>query len=248
MALMLPLAALAQDAEFGADLTIGAQKKFGKKWSVGLEAEYRSLDNLKSTDRVGLGIDASYKAAKWMKFSAGYTFFYNYEPEKLSTYKDTDGAVLDGDADVGDPKYYSSGYFYPRHRFNVSVAVDKKLIGDFRFSLRERWQYTWRPEKTIERYSYLRDEMDEKTNNGKAHHVLRSRLQVEYDKKGLDFTPYLSVEFYNSWSLEKMRYTAGCDWDISKQHSLGIFYRYQNVRDGDDPDYHLIGVGYKIKF
>ena len=81
--------------------------------------------------------------------------------------------------------------------------------------------------------------------------MLRSRLQVEYDKKGLDVTPYINAELFNAWSLQKIRYTAGLDWKLSKQHTLGAFYRYQYVRNDDDdlePNRHLIGVSYKFKF
>jgi outer membrane autotransporter protein len=81
--------------------------------------------------------------------------------------------------------------------------------------------------------------------------ILRSRLQVEYDKKGLAVTPYANVEFFNAWSLQKTRFHVGLDWKVSKQHSLGLFYRYQKVRDDEDdvePNRHMIGFGYKFKF
>ena len=81
--------------------------------------------------------------------------------------------------------------------------------------------------------------------------MLRSRLQVEYDKKGLAVTPYVNVEFFNAWSLEKVRYNAGLDWKLSKQHTVGAFYRYQHVNNDDDEletNSHLIGVSYKFKF
>jgi predicted porin len=43
----------------------------------------------------------------------------------------------------------------------------------------------------------------------------------------------------------------GVDWKLSKQHSLGAFYRYQVVRDDDDdnePNIHMLGLSYKFKF
>ena len=249
--MVLPLAAQAQKDDFGLDFSLEAQKKLSKDFSLSLEGEYRTRDNTKTSDRwaVGLGID--YKLTKWLKASAGYTFLYdNNEKVTYSNQEDVD----DGDFDeVGMPKK-SAQYWAPRHRFNVSLTFDKKLFGDFRFSLRERWQYTYRPSHTVsERWSYLDNAYDgkEKTYNGKGKNVLRSRLQVEYDKKGLDVTPYANVELFNAWSLQKVRYTIGLDWKLSKQHSVGAFYRYQNVRNDDDdnePNTHLIGVGYKFKF
>ena len=249
---ILPLGVFAQSDDFGLDFTLEAQKKLSKQFSLSLEGEMRTRDNTKTTDRwsVGLGID--WKATKWLKASAGYSLLYDNNVRK--TYFDaTDDEVIDGDANVGDPKKCAK-YWAARHRFNVSVTLDKKLIGDFRFSLRERWQYTYRPEHTVdERWSYLDNAYDgkSKTYNGKGKSVLRSRLQVEYDKKGLAVTPYVNVEFFNAWRLEKVRYHAGLDWKISKSHSVGMFYRYQNVNGDDDEletNSHLIGLGYKFKF
>ena len=242
----------AQSDDFGLDFSLEAQKKIDKKWSASLEGEWRTRDNTKTSDRWSIGLGLDYKATKWLKASAGYTFLYDNN-ERISYYEETDDAVLDGDADAGDPKKCAK-YWAARHRFNVSLTVDKKLFGDFKFSLRERWQYTWRPEYTVdERWSYLNEAYDGKphTYDGKGKNVLRSRLQVEYDKKGLNLTPYANVELFNVWSLQKVRYTAGVDWKLSKVHAVGAFYQYQKVNDDDDdfePDRHLLGITYKFKF
>ena len=252
MMLLLPLTAVAQGDDFGLDFSLEAQKKLSKAWSLSLEGEMRTRDNTKTTDRWSIGLDVDYKVTKWLKASAGYTLLYDNN-ERISYFEELDDEVLDGDADAGDPKKCAK-YWGTRHRFNVSLTFDKKLFGDFKFSLRERWQYTYRPEYTVsERWSYLDNAYDgkEKTYESKNIHVLRSRLQVEYDKKGLALTPYGNVEFFNAWSLQKIRYTVGLDWKLSKQHSLGAFYYYQYVRDDEDdlePNRHMIGVSYKFKF
>ena len=248
---LLPMAAVAQSDDFGLDFSLEAQKKLSKQWSVSLEGEYRSRNNAKTNDRWSVGLEVDYKVAKWLKASAGYTLLYDNN-ERISYFEATDDAVLDGDAEVGDPKKCAQ-YWQARHRFNVSLTASQKL-GDWKFSLRERWQYTYRPEYTVdERWSYLYQSYDLKPHTyvGKGKNVLRSRLQVEYDKKGWDLTPYANVEFFNAWSLQKTRFTVGLDWKLSKQHSLGAFYRYQSVRSDDDdnePNRHMIGVGYTFKF
>ena len=88
--------------------------------------------------------------------------------------------------------------------------------------------------------------------DSKGKHQLRSRLQVEWDQKRALLTPYASVEFYHSMAIEKVRYTVGTDVRINKQHSMGLFYRFQDMRNVDDDDYapdmHYLGVGYKFKF
>ena len=144
-----------------------------------------------------------------------------YDNNERITYK-TNGAINK-----------EAHYWGVRHRFNV------------------RWQYTYRPEKTVDRWDYDDEEWEKKTYNGKGTNVLRSRLQIEYDKKGLAITPYANVEFFNAWSLQKTRFHVGADWKLSKQHTIGAFYRYQTVRDDDDdnePNIHMIGLSYKFKF
>lgn len=240
----------AQSDDFGLDFSVEAEKKIDKQWSVSLEGELRRRDDAKTNDRWSIGLGVDYKIAKWVKASAGYSLLY--DNTKRISYSDQED-VDDGDFDeVGMPKKCAQ-YWAPRHRFNVSLTFDKKFFGDFRFSLRERWQYTWRPEHTVsERWSYLDEAYDgkAKTYGGSGKNVLRSRLQVEYDRKGLSLTPYANVEFWNAWKLQKTRYTVGLDWKLSKQHAVGAFYYYQKVNDDDDlePNRHLLGVSYKFKF
>ena len=242
---------LAQSDDFGLDFSVEAQKKLSRDWSLSLEGELRTRDNTQTTDRWSLGVGLDYKLAKWLKASVGYTFLYDNN-ERTTYYSATDDAVIDGDADEGEPKKYAR-YWAPRHRLNLSLTFDKKLFGDFRFSLRERWQYTYRPSHTVdERWSYLDNAYDGKshTYSGKGKNMLRSRLQIEYDKKGFPLTPYANVELFNAWSLQKTRFNVGLDYKLSKQHTIGAFYRYQNVSSDDEfePNIHMIGISYKLKF
>ena len=87
---------------------------------------------------------------------------------------------------------------------------------------------------------------------GKGKNQLRSRLQIEYDRKRALFTPYANIELYNAWAIEKIRYTVGTDLNLSKQHVFTVFYRFQDMKNVDpeeyDPNMHYIGLGYKFKF
>ena len=147
-------------------------------------------------------------------------------------------------------------YWGPRHRFHASLGADYKVWSNLRVSLRERWQYTYRPEKSVERWK-IDETLKTKSldsdyiRESKGKHQLRTRLQVEWDQKRAMFTPYANVEFYNSMAIEKIRYTVGTDIKITKQHSFGLYYRFQDMRNSDaedaDPDMHYFGVGYKLK-
>ncbi|MCR4581982.1 MAG: DUF2490 domain-containing protein [Prevotella sp.] len=228
--------AKAQSSDFGLGISVGAEKKIDNHWSVGVEGEMRTRDNTGTVDRWSGGVDVGYKFNKWLKASVGYSLLYDNRDK--TTYK-TNG-------DVNKiAKFWS-----PRHRFNVSLTGQYKL-GRIKFSLRERWQFTYRPEKTVQRWDVDDEEWEDKTYSSKSKHLLRSRLQAAWDIPKCKFTPYANVELFNGMSLEKTRFIVGCDWDVTKQHSVGLLYRFQHVRDSDaddEPDMHLIGLSYKYTF
>lgn len=235
-------------SEGGLLLGVAAEKKVSQKLSVDLEAGFRTRNDFKTADRWSVAVGAEYKLTRWLKADAGYALLNNNFREKLTDY------VTDkGNARVK----WRPSYWALRHRLHASLAADYKLWGNLRLSLREQWQYTYRPEKSVTRWklnptaSTMKLD-DDYVRGGKAKHKLRSRLQVQWDKKRALIKPYGSAELYNCWNVEKVRYTLGTDIRLSKQHSLDVYYRYQdmiNVDDDDyDPDMHYIGIGYKMKF
>lgn len=239
MAIGLP--SMAQ-SEAGLLVELEAEKKLSKKFSVGLEADLRTRNDFKTMDRWSVGIGGEYKPVKYLKLDAGYTLLNTNFREDIS-YQAS-----------GFPKKWRPSYWGIRHRFSASVTGSYKFDNNIRISLRERWQYTYRPEKTVQRWSFNDDPMgwEDKVRSSKGKNQLRSRLQVEYDKKHALFTPFASVEFYNSMAIEKARYTVGTDLNITKHHTFSVFYRFQDMHnvepDDYDPDMHYIGAGYKFNF
>lgn len=233
-----PSEAWAQSDDFGIWTSVGAEKSFNKKWSVGAEGDFRTRDNSSKADRWSFGVDGSYKIMKGLKVAAAYTLLYDNNREK-TTYHD------DGTANNYRPSYWGL-----RHRFSVSLTGSVNL-GDFKLSLRERWQYTYRPEKTVERYDVDNEQWEDKTVRAKGKNVLRSKLKAEYDITRCAIDPYADVEMFNAWALQKVRFTVGAEWKITKRHTAELFYRYQSVNDRDDDNdagSHILGIGYKYKF
>ncbi len=233
----LPLFA---QSEGGLIVGAEAEKKINKQFSISVEGDMRTRNNFKTMDRWSLGLGASYKFNKWLKADAGYTFLnYNFR-EKIS-YKSS-----------GDYNNWRPSYWGAKHRFYASLTGSYKFSNNIKLALRERWQYTYRPEKTVERWDFDNEWWEDKVRSGKGKNQLRSRFEISYDKKRAFFTPYASVELYNAWAIEKIRYTVGADFRLSKQHSIGAYYRFQNMKNVDEDDYdpnmHYIGVGYKFKF
>lgn len=238
-ALLMGTPALAQ-SEGGLITELGVEKKLSKQFSIGLDADLRTRNNFKTMDRWSIGISGEYKPVKFLKLEAGYTLLNNNFREDMS-YKAS-----------GAYNNWRPDYWGIRHRVNAFVTGTYKFNNNLRLSLREGWQYTYRPEKTVNRWDFDNEWWEDKVRSGKGKNQLRSRLQLAYDKKDALLTPYVNAELYNSWAIEKIRYTIGTDINLSKQHTFNIFYRFQDMKNVDaddyDPDMHYIGVGYKFKF
>ena len=236
MGTALPLSA---QSEGGLIVGAEAEKKVNKQLSISLDADMRTRNDFKTVDRWSFGIGASYKFTKWLKGDVGYNLLDQNFREKIS-YKTS-----------GDLNHWRPSYWGMKHRLHASLTGSYKF-NNIKLSLRERWQYTYRPEKTVERWDFDDETWEDKVRSGKGKNQLRSRFEISYDKKRALFTPYVNVELYNAWGIEKIRYTFGTDIRLSKQHSLSVFYRFQDMQrvdaDDYDPDMHYVGIGYKFKF
>lgn len=217
--------------------SIEASHKFSKKLSAGIEAEFRSRNNFRTADRVSIGGDISYKVLPWLKTSAGYTLLIDNNREKI-TYQD-DGVSYNN---------WRPSYWGLRHRFNVSLTASHK-IRRVELSLRERWQYTYRPSKMIDNFDFDEGEWEDHEVKGKGKNVLRSRLQAEWDIPKCKFDPYASVEFHSTRELEKTRFIIGVNHSLKKKHNFTLYYRYQlSGSSSDEPNIHMLGMGYTYKF
>lgn len=92
--------------------------------------------------------------------------------------------------------------------------------------------------------------IERKVKHCKDRFMLRNKLSAQYDIRHTPLAPFASVDFgvglgYNAI---KWKFTAGTDININKQNSFEIYYRYQTENDDDEPNGHLLGLGYKLKF
>lgn len=237
---VLPSVGMAQADDFGMWYTVSAEKKLGSRWSIELEGELRTHDSAKAIDRWSVGIDAEYKVTRWLKAGAGYVLLRDHHQE----------ASIPSVASAEAHSIWLPSYWGDRHRVFASLAGDVTL-GRLSISLRERWQYTYQPAYFIRRYNPENMVWGETEVYGKAKHVLRSRLQLAYDVPAVPIDPYASVELYNSMALEKVRYMAGADCELHRQHVVGLYYCLQAVNSpgsGSNPRSHILGMRYKFKF
>lgn len=229
---------LKAEDDFGMSYSLGVEKKFSKKTKLEAEAELRTRNDTRTLDRWSLGISASHKFTTWLKADVGYLWIYDNNREKI-TYNNT------GNYNNWRPSYWGS-----RHRFNATITGSFDL-GRFGFSIRERYQYTYRPQATTTRYDFDNEWWENTDVRSKHNHILRSRLKIDYNIPKSKLTPYVSAELFNDLSLTKSRFIAGADYTLKKTHTFGVFYRYQVVNSNDEDNEtneHMIGFSYKFKF
>lgn len=279
--LLLATSVMVAQSDFGVWTSIEGSTKLNKQLELSLETEYRTQDMSSMTERVSGAVNLSYKNKNFLPFlkaDVGYTFMaMNYPGEttiKYVTMENGDYELDDEDNPIPKHKNVDAAYWTMRHRATASLTGSVKW-GRFKFSLRERYQYTYRMPSQCNRtrwyyksrtgeyyldedpfngdgspnedYSYMTDE-----KKPKSDHKLRSRLSVSYDIKKSPFEPFVEVEVYNqldnAFAYDKIRYTVGTDYKINKEHKLTLYYRFQDYADIDEMSGHVLGVGYAFEF
>lgn len=212
-----------------------AKYKINKKFGVFAEGEFRSTDELKATARWNLSTGADYRIFKSLKVSAGYVYIRQREATEITK----KGNII-------------PAYWQPKHRgfFDLTGSYNWNR---FTFSLRERYQYTYRVGQSVPKFDDdgVTRKKDEVISS-KSKHILRSRVGIDYNIRKSRFTPYATCEFYNSLSdgfgIDKIRYTVGTDYRFNKHNTVSLYYRYISQDDSDDVRGNVIGAGYQFKF
>lgn len=278
--LLLAASTAIAQSDFGVWASIEGSTKLNKSLELSIEGEYRTQDMSAKTERIATGITLSYKNKKvpFLKADIGYSTMSMYglgeETIKYETLGDGNYELDDNGRPIPKHKNVDAPYWYTRHRATASLTGSFKW-GRFKFSLRERYQFTHRMRSYCDRtrwyynpfheiipgteeyfldelpesdeYSYMTDE-----KKAKSDHKLRSRLSVSYDIKKCPLEPYLEIEVYNqldnAFAYDKIRYTVGTEYKINKQNKLKLYYRYQDYADIDEVSGHVLGLGYAFEF
>ena len=215
IALLLMFCAEAQsdvalDTEMGGRFSFSLDKKLTRGLHLSLEEEVRLDNNFRAFDRFHTTLGLTYKVNDNLKIGVGYAM--------INPYSSSDGA------------FKSS-----RHRMMLDITGGLRW-GNWRLSLRERFQTTYRC-----------GDMNE-YQNPRTDLTLKSRLKVQY--KGLQrLEPYASVELRNTLNAPTISaYYNGSSYltdDYSTEGEAGWFL------DGFDKVYvnrlrGTMGVEYRL--
>lgn len=263
---LLPLSASAQsdaDNDFGLDLSVAAEKKLAKNLDFALDASLRTQDNTSAMERWGIGGAFSLKVLNTKKFdvklSAGYEFIRQnmLAENELSVDKEEYNTPSGMVTSYLYEEKCSSAYWRTRHRATFGTAASYSPNKRWSFSLKETVQYNHYNEATkhIIRYSWENDDPKElesekdKTMKAKDRTVLRSKFATQYNIRHSHFSPYAAIDYGCglNYTTNKWRFSVGTDYKISKNSKLDVSYRFQTEDDDDEPNGHLVSIGYKIK-
>lgn len=173
------------------------------RFTVSGKFELRTKDSMKSWDRWGVGAEAGYQLFPFLKAEAGYELHHRNRG--------------------------GEGWKF-RHRYGIGATGSVKW-GEFKFSLRERFQQT--------------------INKGDAENRLRSRLKIAYAPQRWIVSPYFSGELYQAigdaafWEVARMRYRPGVEIKLPHKWKLDVFYCYQYQPDKSK---HIAGVECSFAF
>lgn len=237
------------DNDLGGRVSVTLDKKIVKGVHLSADAEARFSDKFTSMGRYQAGLGLTWKINNTFKVGTGYMFI---------------------------EKQNSEGTWKPRHRVYLDGSVNFRA-GDWRFSLKERLQYT-------------RRDINNTYQNNPNSIALKSRFKIAYKGCG-SVSPYAYVEVrnvfndpsvkatwntsslaysdysfggYNDIYINRIRGSLGAEWKLSKQHSLDFFlltdYYYDKNIDTNSSGTKLksltydqginvgLGIGYKFSF
>lgn len=248
----------AQGNDFGMDYSLEATKRLGTRMDFSIEGEARTQDNTRQIERWTVGGTFGVKLYDTRKFSlkasAGWKYMWMYNlTERNAKYDDEDGSY------TGYNKVLAS--WRHRHRTSVALSASYKPNKRWTFSLKETFQYTHSAEDSTMTYRYrlktvngaetlyLKDTRS-KVYSPNDKMVLRSKLTVSYNIRHLPLEPFASVDYGCglNYSTNKWKFTVGTDYKLLKKHKFTVFYRYITEDDDEEPNGHLIGLGYGFKF
>jgi hypothetical protein len=169
-----------------------------------------------------------------------------------------------------DSYILEGGLSYKLHKYLT-------LAGYYRYENEQNYRekreiYEWEPSNRIAfdaktgfelkrfdiqlRLRYTNGEDFEEETDDKAS-FFRYRAKIDYDIEGNKLVPFVSVEAFHDLiekEFDKMRYTGGLSYPISKNHEVSLFYRLQDYIESKDyvgdkkESMNILGIGYSLKF
>jgi hypothetical protein len=131
-----------------------------------------------------------------------------------------------------------------RYHFSQKVYFNMKgtlPLGRFEFSGRLMYQKAF--------LTYIEDDSDPLSKQ-----YARVKLKADYESKSSPLKPFISWESFMplsgdpDYKIEKTRYSAGTELQISRRSCLEISYIFENKTKITKTDMHIISLSYELEF
>lgn len=253
--LLLATSVVVAQSDFGVWTSIEASTKLNKQLELSLEGEYRTQDMASQTERIATGISLSYKNKKvpFLKADVGYSVMsmYGLGETTIKYRTDNDGNYKLYKDGTPIPKHMNvdAPYWYTRHRATASLTGSFKW-GRFKFSLRERYQFTHRMGAYCERerwyhnpaYEIFYDEYPELLSPLLPEYILDEDPESEdysymTDTKKVKSDHKLRTRLAVSYDIKKSPFEPFAELEVYNE--LDNSFAYNKVR-------YTVGTDYKI--
>ena len=188
--------------DFGGRLSLSVDKKLARGLHLNLEEEVRLDNNFQSLNRLQTTLALSYKVNDYLKVGLGYALINPYS-QSNSTFKSC------------------------RHRLMVD-ATGSVSFGNWRFSLKERFQATYKGLQRWEPYAYieLRNTFNAPVIN--AYYTGSEYVNSDMSASG---TAGWFIDDWNGIYINRIRGAIGVDYRISKRSSIEMSLMADHVTD-----------------
>lgn len=130
--------------------------------------------------------------------------------------------------------------YHTRHRWFIQMKGTAPSMARFTLAVRYRIQQQFK--------TYIEDPEDEE-----PQWYQRIRFELEYDVRGVPLKPYINAEIHtqmfspNDFFADKWRSMIGLEYTLSKKHTFGIEYIYNDSRVTKPPYENILGLTYSVK-
>ena len=203
------------DNDLRGRLGVGLSADLARGLELSMSQEFRTDNNFTSYDRFVTSAALTYKPLQYFKIGAGYTLF----------------SINDGIDETSGERVWLF-----KHRVSLDLSGLYK-VGEWHFSLRERFQTTIRTDD----FNHYQEPV--------ADLILRTRARVSYKSRRVPLEPYISVEpyvrlnavdpsslatseleagtmrtKYSKAGLSRVRSILGLTWDINSRNSFDFYF------------------------
>jgi len=143
--------------------------------------------------------------------------------------------------------------YSPLKRFNLGASYQFKgnKTGSGDFENRNKYALFIEANKKLKRFTpSLKMSYTNSADDDLKSHFLRYKASIDYNIRKSKLTPEISLEAFHDLGVNdfyKMRYTAGINYKIFKNNSIGIGYKLDYYLQ-EYHNKHIFSIGYKFKF